>query len=203
MGKGKDDEEELLPTPEQAQAYAERARAAIALARFDKYCAGLPASQLASHQSEHGCIVMASLGQSIAAVEYAGGIGLAVPPAHANWIEDFPFDFVAVTRSEIFFVSKGFMWLGAEVPPISISLGSLMPTSLLARLCHQKLVNFFAVQKDIANAREGAPLRDKRPALLYQVPEGVEVMKTRQYFEKLERSSRTDQQTVIQDHFLG
>ena len=119
MPKGsgkKDDDDELMPSPEQAQAYAQISHAAIALARLDKFCAGVPASQMASHASQQGCMVLQSLGQSMALVEYGGQVGLAVPPAHANWIHDFPFDFIAVTRSEMFFVSKGFTWLGSEDP---------------------------------------------------------------------------------------
>lgn len=202
MAKGKD-EDEVLPTPEQAQAYAERAQAAIALARFDKFCAGLPASSLASHASEHGCLMMATLGQSIAIVEYGTSVGLAVPPIHANWIEDFPFDFIAVTRSELFFVSKGFSWLGAEIPQMGISLGYLLPTTMLARLCNQKTVSFFMVRGPLATASEGSSMRDGRPVLVYQVPDGIEVLKTRQHFEKLAHNSRTDLEHVVQEHFLG
>lgn len=203
MGKGKEDEDEILPTPEQAQAYAERARAAIALSRLDKYCASLPRSGYMSHASEHGCFVLPSLGQTLAAVEHPGGIGLGVPPLHASWIEDFPFDFIAATKTELFFVSKGFTWLGAEIPPLGISLGSLLPTSLLSRLCNQKTVDFFCIQGDVATAREGTTLRAGHPALVYLVPDDIEVMKTRQHFDKLANRNRTDTHSVISDHFLG
>ncbi len=203
MAKGKDDDDEILPTPEQAQAYAERARAVIALARFDKYCAGLPAAQISSHVAEHGCILLTSLGQTLAVVEYNGGVGLAAPAVHSNWLEDFPFDFIAVTKSELFFVTKGFTWLGAEVQPMGISMGSLLPTSALARLCHQSMVHFFSVKGDMANTFTGEPLRKDRPVPLYQVPENIEVLKTRQHFERIAMSNRTDQHTVITDHFLG
>lgn len=198
-----DDDDEIIPTPEQAQAYGEYARAAIALARFDKHCAGLPAVQLTSHTSEHGCVVLPSLGQSIALAEYGTQIGFALPPIHANWIEDLPIDFVAATQEELFFVLKGYTWLGTEILPMAISLGPLLSSGMLARLCNQEQVAFFGVHGPLISASEGIPMRKGKKSLVYQVPEGVEILKVRQHYEKLAHNSRTDSQHILETHFLG
>ena len=203
MGKGKDEDDEILPTPEQAQAYAERARAAIALARLDKYCAGLPKTGYYSHTSEHGCFVLPSLGLSLVAVEHRGAVGLGMPTTHANWIEDFPLDFIAATKEELFFVSKGFSWLGSEVPALGISLGPILSSTLLSRLCNQNTVEFFCIKGDLGSATQGDAMRIERPALVYLVPDNMEVMKTRQHYEKMANSNRSDTHSVITDHFLG
>jgi|ERR1035437_2488245 hypothetical protein len=201
--KNTQDEDELLPTPEQAQAYAERARAAIALARFDRFCASLPASQMSAHPTQAGCIVLPNLGQSMVAVECGGEVGIGVPALHANWIEDFPFSCIAVTANDLFFVTKGFAWFGVEVPSIGISLGALIPGALLARLCQQKSVNFFTVEGDMIHAPGGTLLRDQRPVLVYLVPDNISIIATREHYESLANLARVDTQSVLTSHFLG
>lgn len=204
MGKKKsdDDDDGPMPTPEQAQAYAERARAVIALARFDKFCAGLPVDQITSHPVHQGCISVQALGSSMLAVELGDEVGIGVPPIHAAWIEDFPFSCIAVTPTDLFFVTKGFTWLGSEIVPFAISLGSLIPSKLLARLCRQKTLRFFNVHGNLSTATEGELLRDQRPVPVYLVPEGGLVLTTRAHYEKLEISSRTDTQSRMNSHFL-
>ena len=202
MAKKTDDDDGPSPTPEQAQAYAERARAVIALARFDKFCAGLSFDQLTSHPVHQGCITVQALGTSMLAVELGDEVGIGVPPIYAAWIEDFPFNCIAVTATDLFFVTKGFTWLGSEIIPFAVSLGALIPSNLLARLCRQKTLRFFSISGNLATATSGELLRDQRPVPIYAVNDETGVLRTRSYYEKIELSSRTDTASRMNSHFL-
>lgn len=202
-GKSKDDDDEIIPSPEQAKAYGEYAQAVVALARFDRYCAGLSSSHMNSHPVERDCFTLPTLGQVCVLVEYSGVVGLGVPPVHANWLEGFPIDFVAVTRNELFLVTKGFSWLGADVPSIGVSLGGLLTSKLLAKMCSQKTMGFFCVDGPLIGAAGGLALRADRPAMVFHTVSGVELLKTRQHYEKLAHDGRTDLQSVLENHFLG
>lgn len=199
-----DDEEELQPTDEQKRAYAQMSQAAIALSRMDKFLAQLPVSQIAAHTTQPNCIAVPALGNSMALVEIGREIGIAVPPALANWIEDFPFDFIAATSEELFFVSKGFTWLGSAVPPLGISLGPLIPTDMLAAMCAQETTSFYMVKKEeLANPQTGVRLRDRQPVRMFKVPDGGEVLHTRKHAETMSKSKSIDAQSQLAEHFLG
>ena len=206
MGRPSDDEDESLkPTQEQIDAYCQRAQATVALARLDKLCAHMPGSQMNSHPTQVGCILLASLSQAMVLVEYNDTVGVGVPPIYADWIEDLPFDFVAITEKELFFVTKTFTWLGSEIPEIGISLGHMMPSKALAKLCGQDSVDFFKVNLPISSTPEGQPLRSGRSVPVYQVPDtavGVGVLKVRSYYERLAAESRTDPHALLSNHFL-
>jgi len=202
MGKKDADDDGPMPTPEQAQAYAERARAVIALARFDKFCAGLALNQLASHPVHQSCITVQALGISMLAVELGDEVGIGVPPIFAAWIEDFPFNCISITATDLFFVTKGFTWLGSEIVPFAVSLGSLVPSHLLARLCHQKTLRFYSIKGNLATATMGDLIRDQRPVSIYHVPDGGGVLNARSHYEKIELASRTDTQSRMNAHFL-
>ena len=203
MGKPQgEDDDEPMPTPEQAQAYAEYAQAVVAIARLSRYCGGLTASQMKSHPSQNGCIEIPALGNSMLVAKCRDEVVIAVPKIHANWIEHYPFSCVVATSTDLFFVSKGFKLLGTEIPPLGVSLGSLIPSELLAELCRQTKVNFYVVD-DISNAEGGAMLRESRPVPFFVEKPGVGVLQTREKYEAEAVVGRTDTHAILTSHFLG
>lgn len=200
-----DGEDEFAPTPEQAEAYRQRTLAAIGLGRFDKFCAGLHSSQMKAHATQPNCIVVSTLGTSMAVVEYADGqIGIAVPPVHASWLDMFPFDFICATAEEVFFISKGFRWLNEDIPPIGISLGAMVPSEMLAKMCNQKSVRLFMVDgPDLSSPRKGTSLRAGNGVDVFHSQQDVPMFETRQHIEQLHRKSVFDPQAELQSHFVG
>lgn len=200
-----DEDEEFTPTPEQQEAYRQRCMAAIGLGRFDKFCAGLHSSQLKAHPTEPNCVVVSLLGSSMSVVEYDDGkVGIAVPPLHASWLEDFPFDFICATASEVFFISKGYRWLNEDIDAIGISLGAMIPTEMLAKMCNQPNVQLFMVDdKDLANPRNGVLLREGSPVDVYQSQDAVPMFQTRHHFEHIGRETTFDPKANLHSHFVG
>jgi len=200
-----DEDNEFTPTPEQTEAYRQRTLAAIGLGRFDKFCAGLHSSQMKSHATQPNCMVVSTLSASMAVVEYADGqIGIAVPPVHAAWLDMFPFDFICATADEVFFISKGFRWLNEDIAPIGISLGTMVPSEMLAKMCNQKTVRLFMVEgAELSSPRKGTSLRDGNGVEVFHSQQGIPLFQTRQHFEQLHRTSNFDPQAELQSHFVG
>ena len=204
----KDEDDEFTPTPEQTEAYRQRCMAAIGLGRFDKFCAGLHSSQLQAHTTQPNCVVVSVLGKSMAVVEYGDGeqskVGIAVPPLHASWLNTFPFDFICATAQEIFFISKGFRWLNEDISAIGISLGAMIPTELLAKMCNQASVSIFMVDgENLANPKNGELLRDGSPVNVYQAQDAVPLFETKNHRDRIHRESNFDSQSNLHSHFVG
>lgn len=205
MADNDQEDDEFTPTPEQAEAYRQRTQATIGLGRFDRFCASLQSSQLQAHKTHPDCIVVSTLGNSMSVVEYdEGKVGIAVPPMHAAWIELFPFDFVCATATEIIFVSRLYKWLNEEVPVMGISLGAMVPSELLAKMCNQEAVQMFMVDNaDLANPKNGVLLRDGMPIEVFQAKDEVPLFKTRAHYERIKGETVFDPKSNLHSHFAG
>ena len=135
----------IEPTPEQCEAYKQIALATLSMARFSKYCAGLPKESLFSHPTQPRCLVLPGLATEFTLVKLADQVALAARPHHTQWLKDWPFDFVAISANELFFVSKTFTWLNTTVEAMALSIGTLNPNPLLSDLAQQRNIGLFQI----------------------------------------------------------
>ncbi|SFF34790.1 hypothetical protein, partial [Paracidovorax wautersii] len=191
------------PTEEQTQAYAERTKAFLGLTGFDSMVARLPHGGVSSHTFHPDCLVVPTLGACFTVVELEDlTIGIAVPKEHKAWINVFPFDFVAVSSKEVFFVSKSFTWLNSEMPATGISLGAMCESELLAKLCNQKVVQFYAAA-NVADIQEVTLIRPGAPVPVFHTLDSTPLFKTRSTYEARERAENVTESDHIRSHFMG
>lgn len=195
--------DEFTPTPELAEAYQQRFRAFIGLGLWDKYCASLQSPHsISAHQTQADCIVVPSLGAAFSVVECDDGFGIAVPRKHADWINVFPLDFIVATRSEIFFISKSFVWLNELHPALGISLGPMVASDLLARLCNSGTIKFY-IADDISQPTKGELLREGKSVPILKEKTGIPLFKTKISEDDRVRSENFGLKEQIHSHFLG
>lgn len=198
-----EEEDEFAPTPEQTEAYRQTVVAYLGHALYDAMAARLPANSIRAHTSQPDCVVIPSIGAALGVCEMEDKtIGIAVPALHAEWINAFAFDFIAVSRTEVFFVSKRFTWLQAEIPAFAISLGPMIPSELLAKMCDQRSVMFYAVD-NVAAPTTATLLRPNEPVLLFHTLDNVPLFETRSTYEERQKAESTDVNDAVQSFFQG
>jgi len=198
-----DEEDEFAPTAEQTEAYRQTVVAYMGHTLFDAMAARLPANSLRAHRMHPDCVVIPSLGAALAVCEMEDKtVGIAVPALHKDWINAFAFDFIAVSHNEVFFISKSFTWLNSEIQALAISLGPMIPSELLARMCNQRSVMFYAVD-DVANPTTTSLLRPDEPVLVFHTIEGVPLFQTRATYERRARAERIDPDDAVETFFQG
>lgn len=203
MAKDDQEDDEFAPTEEQILAYGERTKAYLGLTGFDSMVARLPHGGVSTHTFHPDCLVVPALGACFTVVELQDlSIGIAVPKEHQSWLNVFPFDFIAVSSKEVFFVSKSFTWLNAEMPATGISLGSMRESELLAKMCSQKVVQFYSAA-NVADIREVKLIRPGAPVPVFHMLDEIPLFKTRSTYENRERAANVTESDQIRSYFMG
>lgn len=171
------EKDEIVPTPEHIEANRQKFLAFLAHSLLDTHLARLATNDRIAHPTEPNCIVVPSLGSKMSVVETDDSVGIGVHKSLKAWLDNWPFDCIAVTAKEVFFVSKPYTWLGTETEAIGVSLGSMFPSELLARMSNQEDCVLYAL--DDSTPLSGDPLRDGAAIPVHKVQEGVPVLKTR------------------------
>lgn len=195
-----DEEEELQPTPEQVEAYAQRAVATLALGRFSAMCGALNNGMVTNHARHADCIVIPEMASQLALLDMPDGVGLAAPKAHAAWMDQWPYDCIVATGNELIFVSREYEWMQSKVQQISVSVGTLPYSSRLNAMVNQPTVKLYELEPGGNKARL---INAGRPIKVFHSIEDVPIIKTREHYEQKTSKSDDSRLSRIESHFSG
>lgn len=196
-----DEDEELRPTEDQIRGFAQRVKGTISMLSFDKLCAGMTSQQFFNHSTEAGCLVIPQLANEIMLLEIDDEICLGVTKKNSIWMDGWPFDFIAATKKELFFVSKSYEWMQTKIPKIGVSTGPLPASKMLSRLCNQSQVYLYEV-KEPRVMHSASLMRDGEPVKVFKSLDGVSVKATREHYEREGMNASDTAYSRTERHFL-